>query len=175
MSDPLIPPSEADQPRPKRAVRRVVDTWYNGFDPDIRSESFHWMKAEIIAGRISPPSKCSACGETRGHIDYHAEDYSRPFGPHIHEWELCFRCHMMLHIRYRRNDHWLRYIERLEAGAIYEPLMSRREIFKINGSAWIDNPPLVGSPRGVLVFFRGLSLVRNEGHDVPAHTAPESS
>ena len=67
--------------------RDGLKTSYNGFGPKIRDESYEWMKREIAEGRVKPPSCCLACGETRGHIDYHTEDYSRPFGPHIYAFE----------------------------------------------------------------------------------------
>ncbi len=138
----------------------IVTTSYNGFGPRIRSDSFVWMKREITEGRVPPPSRCLSCGETESHLDYHTEDYSRPFGPHVYGFELCFRCHMMLHARFRRPTDWQRYIQALEAGAVYEPLMSRREIFKVNGGKWIDQPVRWGEPRAPLAFFRGLSTIR---------------
>jgi hypothetical protein len=142
-------------------VRMGLTTSYNGFGPKIRDDSFRWMKEEIAAGRVEPPSQCSACGETDGHLDYHTEDYSLPFGPHVYAYPLCFRCHMMLHIRYRRRKDWLRYVEQLEAGAVYVPLRSRGEIHRISGSAWIGEPvQMLPRPRGRLEFFRGLSLER---------------
>jgi hypothetical protein len=143
-----------------KKARLSVRSWYNGFSPEIRSESWTWLKAGIAAGDIPPPTCCSACGETRGHIDYHTEDYSRPFGPHIYGFELCFRCHMMLHVRFRRPQDWRRYISQLEDGAVYEPLMHRSEIGKINGSAWLENPVAFIDPRGPLDFFRELTLER---------------
>src|SRR5947209_6943822 len=97
-----------------------LKTRYNGFGPKVRDESYAWLKLGIASGTIPPPARCSACGETRGQIDYHTEDYSRPFGPHIYAHELCFRCHMALHSRFRNPGVWSRYIEMLEAGAVYE-------------------------------------------------------
>lgn len=134
---------------------------YNGFGGKIREKSFRWMKREIEAGRVLPPSRCQdGCGETRGWHDYHTEDYSRPFGPHIYAYELCFRCHMMLHSRFRQPDAWRRYIDQLEAGAAYEPLMSRREINAIWIPGWIDRPVSWGEPRGPRTFFRSLTMER---------------
>ena len=142
-----------------------VNTSYNGFSAKIRSESWDWMKKEEKAGRLGPPLGCQVCGETGGHLDYHTEDYSKPFGPHIYEFQLCFRCHMMLHIRFRRQRAWKRYIEQLEAGAVYQPLMHRGEINKINSDAWIDQPEMFGPPRERLEWFRSLTLSRAEDRD----------
>jgi hypothetical protein len=140
--------------------RMGLKTSYNGFGPKIRDESYEWMKEEIRSGRVPPPNRCMACGETRGHLDYHTEDYSRPFGPHIYKYPLCFRCHMMLHIRFRSPDRWHRYIAQLERGAVYEPLMHRGEIGKIWLSGWMERPISWVAPRGELTFFRSLSCER---------------
>jgi hypothetical protein len=133
---------------------------YNGFGPKIRAESFAWMKARIASGAVPPPRECQACGETRGHIDYHTEDYSKPFGPHIHAYELCFRCHMICHLRFRKPDVWLRYIEQLERGAVYAPLMSRAEIGQVNVPGWVERPIAFGEPRPTQTFFRSLTVTR---------------
>jgi hypothetical protein len=185
--DGLCKPCSTGQPRELRPeAERLADsesppspglcvkTWYNGFGPKIRSDSFVWMKAGIAAGEIPAPCRCQACGETRGHIDYHTEDYSRPFGPHIYGFELCFRCHMMLHVRFRRPQDWFRYVDALEDGAVFEPLMHRGEIGKINGSDWIDSPVASVEPRGPLEFFRSLSVARGDEPDMPVEpmTAP---
>ena len=154
------------KPAHKGERQMGLTTSYNGFGPKIRDDSYRWMKAEINAGRVPEPAECLACGETNGHMDYHTEDYSLPFGPHIYAYSLCFRCHMMLHIRYRRRKDWLRYVEQLEAGAVYFPLKSRGEIYRLNGSAWIDQPQRVlKRPRGRLEFFRSLSLERAQDPD----------
>jgi hypothetical protein len=121
---------------------------YNGFGPKIREESFDWLKAEIAAGRVPPPSRCQACGETEGHLDYHTEDY--------------FRCHMMLHSRFRFPARWHRYIEQLEAGAWWKPLLSRREIGKLNLSGWVEQPEGYRGEREPMTFFRSLTMERRK-------------
>jgi hypothetical protein len=142
---------------------------YNGFPGSLRSASYGWMVAEIRAGRVKPPSCCQACAETRGRIDYHTEDYSKPFGPHIYEFELCFRCHMMLHLRFRQPAQWERYIKALAIGAVYEPLMHGGEIGKLNNSRWIDNPVDWTQPRTTsLDFFRSLTMERIGPRDQPS-------
>ena len=138
---------------------------YNGFSGAVRQASFDWMKAEIAAGRLRPASRCQACGETRGHIDFHTEDYSKPWGPHIYAHEFCFRCHMALHARFRQPDVWRRYIEQLEAGAVYRPLMHRGEIHAIWKRGWVEAPESFGPPRPRLDFFRSLSTEREEPPD----------
>ena len=47
---------------------------------------------------------------------------------------------MMLHTRFRLPGRWLRYIEQLEAGAVYLPLMHRGEIKGLWETGWIEHP-----------------------------------
>lgn len=99
---------------------------YNGFSSTQREEAYAWMKAEEAAGRLSSVvSRCCACGQTRGRLEKHSEDYSRPFGPHIGAFGLCVRCHMLIHLRFRRPEAWAKYIEAVAAGYIFEPLTTR--------------------------------------------------
>jgi len=95
---------------------------YNGFDSALRTRAGRWLNAEIAAGRVERPTECLACGQKRGRIDSHAEDYSEPFGPHIYAFPLCFRCHMMIHSRWGAGSvAFERYVEELEAGHRWPP------------------------------------------------------
>ena len=135
-------------------------SYYNGFSPKLRDQSWVWLKSKMASGEIPPPGPCQECGEARGHLDYHTEDYSRPFGPHIYAYRLCFRCHMALHARFRNPSIWRQYIDRLEAGAVYEPLWSRKEISKVWVPGWVDRPVTTIEPRGERTFFRSLTMDR---------------
>jgi hypothetical protein len=103
---------------------------------------------------------CEACGETRGHLDYHTEDYSKPFGSHIYQYQLCFRCHMMVHSRFRMPEAWARYIDQLEAGAVYEPLWSRKQIGQVWVPGWVERPVDFSGPGRKQDFLRSLSIIR---------------
>jgi hypothetical protein len=131
-------------------------SWYNGFSPRDRDDSFKWQTAQIASGAVPPATKCDACGETEGLIGYHAEDYSRPFGPHLQAHQLCFRCHMALHRRHSSPARWQRYIEQLDAGAVFVPLRSMREF----GTVWAE-PVTSGPPRARLEFFRSLLMSKS--------------
>ena len=112
---------------------------YNGFSGELRQRSWTWAKAEIKAGRQAPASKCCACGQTEGPLDYHCEDYSEPFGPHIFEFPMCFVCHMMVHCRFRNTEAWKRYREAIAAGIMLRAC-SWAELrllrFRVPGQIW---------------------------------------
>ena len=76
-------------------------------------------------GRLQPAAKCRACGQEHGPIDYHAEDYSKPFGAHLTELPLCYLCHMLIHARFRHPAQWDSYREKIAAGMQFTPLSSR--------------------------------------------------
>jgi hypothetical protein len=81
-----------------------------------------WLRAEYAAGRRKPPLSCDACGQTEGVIQAHAEDYSEPFGPHIDQYGLCYRCHMMVHCRFNNEDAWQAYKQQVRDGRVFEPI-----------------------------------------------------
>lgn len=98
---------------------------YNGFSPELRNKSQRWINAEYAAGRRQRPTKCVACGQTKGIFDAHSEDYSEPFGDHIGEFGICFVCHMMLHCRYRNKEAWEEYKACVRLGYMFKPFHTR--------------------------------------------------
>lgn len=111
---------------------------YNGFTPEQRWKALAWYKAEMKAGRIPAPSECCACGQKRGRIDYHAEDYSEPFGPHVVRFQLCFLCHMMVHCRFGNDVAFLSYVQAVKAGGQFPP----ENDFKVFASKYLNGKTL---------------------------------
>ena len=95
---------------------------YNGFDHAQRLAALAWLKGEYAAGRRTRPVRCDACGQTEGPIDPHSEDYSRPFGEHIGKHGLCYRCHMMIHCRFKNPQAWVAYKQHVREGRIFVPI-----------------------------------------------------
>lgn len=95
---------------------------YNGFAPDQRRRALAWLNREYAAGRRTRPIRCEACGQDRGPIDAHSENYGEPFGPHIGGFAVCYRCHMALHCRFRNPLAWDRYKADIRAGKIFHPI-----------------------------------------------------
>lgn len=98
---------------------------YNGFSADERSRGGRWYRTELAAGRRSRPTKCDACGQTAGIIDAHSEDYSAPYGEHIGAFGLCYRCHMMIHCRFRNPEIWKHYVREVSQGYVFQAFHTR--------------------------------------------------
>lgn len=99
---------------------------YNGFTDAQRDKAYRWFMDEIKAGRrVKRPTVCCACGQKEGLLEFHSEDYSEPYGAHIGAWGLCYRCHMMIHCRFRNKKAWTKYRQAVAAGITFEPLHTR--------------------------------------------------
>lgn len=98
---------------------------YNGFTGEQRIEAQKWLNQQWDAGLLPKPTQCHACGQTKGRIDAHAEDYSIPYAAgKTDQYHLCFRCHMMVHCRFRNKAAWKLYIDCIASGIIYSATSS---------------------------------------------------
>ena len=98
---------------------------YNGFSPAQRYKALAYHKAEIKSGRKpARPLKCDCCGTKQGFLAWHSEDYSEPFGPHIGEYGVCYRCHMHIHCRFRNPQKFNQYCDQIENGSRFKPYMT---------------------------------------------------
>ncbi len=98
---------------------------YNGFSPRQRYRALDWLKGEYKAGRRHRPTRCDACGQTEGVIEPHSENYSEPFGDHIGAFGLCYRCHLMIHCRFRSKEAWDAYRQAIREGKRFQALYTR--------------------------------------------------
>ncbi len=99
---------------------------YNGFSAGQRMKAFKWLMEKITRKEIPPkPAKCDVCGQDKGHLEYHSEDYSAPFGKHIGQFGLCYTCHLMIHCRHNSGDTWKKYIKYISEGRRYEPFYAK--------------------------------------------------
>lgn len=94
---------------------------YNGFTPQQRYEGDRIIKKAINNGQLEQPTKCRVCGQTEGILHYHAEDY-RPSKILKNCRCLCWRCHMILHSRYRNRDAFNKYFNEVLGGKKYPPV-----------------------------------------------------
>jgi hypothetical protein len=70
--------------------------------------------------------QCVACGQSRGIIDAHAEDYSEPFAAgKTDQYHLCFTCHMMVHCRFKYPANWRYYVGIIRQGGRYAAFYKR--------------------------------------------------
>jgi hypothetical protein len=96
---------------------------YNGFLWNQRMKAQRWLNQQWKLGTLPKPSRCVACGQAEGRFDAHAEDYSEPFGPQTQAFPLCFRCHMLVHCRFRSSTAFWHYVRMLEFGWQYPPVI----------------------------------------------------
>lgn len=87
--------------------------------------ALRWLRAEQAAGRRQRPSVCDACGQDKGIVDNHSEDYSEPFGDHIGRFSLCFTCHAHVHTRDKCPGAWGRYKRLVSEGFRFQPSYRR--------------------------------------------------
>lgn len=129
--------------------------WYNGFSPEQRSRALAWLKKRQAAGLFpAAATKCMATGQTAGIIDFHSEDYSEPFGPHIGAFQFCYRTHMMIHCRFKSPEAWARYLDLLRRGAVWRPCKTRDFGLIRRFLAGGGDPDGFGPPRRDLIFDR---------------------
>ena len=117
---------------------------YNGFSGEERERVAAWKRSGAKDGRYTYPTKCSACGQTKGRIDGHLEDYSPPFSQ-SKDIPLCARCHLMVHARLRWPDLWASYRAQVRAGRQCAPLKSRSSSLPPQEWEWSASPD--GPPR----------------------------
>lgn len=88
---------------------------YNGHSGAKRDAVQRYLNASFRDGTLTRPTVCTACGQTEGRIDAHLENYDDPdnFIP------LCWRCHMMVHCRFRNPSAFRAYRDSLRTGSTY--------------------------------------------------------
>ena len=84
---------------------------YNGFSAYQRQKGSNILKQAIDKGILEHPNncKCSFCGQDKGIRHYHNEDYSEDKVVTT-AVVLCWRCHMMLHGRFKHPLSFAQYI-----------------------------------------------------------------
>lgn len=121
---------------------------YNGFTGNQRNRVATIIRKAINKGDISPPQKCDICGQDKGQIHYHLEDYSKP----LEDLKpICVGCHMRLHIRFEYPNLWKQHLLDIRAGKKSPPYTSTFAFFKAMRSAGITADiaatPALDNPR----------------------------
>jgi hypothetical protein len=93
--------------------------WYNGFTPQERAKFAKATRLLIASAKLksaSPP--CGLCGDPDAVVEYHAEDYAKPY-----RWTppatyaLCLHCHRFrLHRRFRWPELWAAFLAHVRRG-----------------------------------------------------------
>lgn len=98
---------------------------YNRFTPTQRMKAYEWLKQQYAAGTRQKPVKCDSCTQTEGIIEPHSENYGAPYGDHIGQYGLCYRCHMALHTRFKNLASFKRYAGNVLLGEVAQPFYTR--------------------------------------------------
>lgn len=85
---------------------------YNGWTKEERMATLPRLRAAIRSGFIPPPTVCSICRfrnaddpSGKNWVQHHDEDYDR-----IEPYEICRKCHAILHRRFERPQRWRRLV-----------------------------------------------------------------
>lgn len=93
--------------------------WYNGYDWNERNAKLKELKLRIARGEQSPATgPCDLCGDPQVPVEYHDEDYSRPYlwGPPA-LFVLCRNCHRdKLHKRFSKPEAWQAFLAHVRRG-----------------------------------------------------------
>lgn len=115
---------------------------YKGWSPEFRKESLKLTNRAKTMGWIQNPCKCRRCGQEKGILQLHNEDYDvtyytlrevfNRFPIEITQEEidklevvlepLCWRCHMMHHSVGRNRQAVEQYFEEVANGKQYPPV-----------------------------------------------------
>ena len=83
--------------------------WYNGFSPQERKANCRALLVALKAGTVRPPAgKCALCGDPSAPLEYHSEDYAKPYRwSEPAAYALCRHCHRTrIHKRFDAPDLW---------------------------------------------------------------------
>lgn len=137
---------------------------YNGFTGSQRMKAYRWLMAEYEAGRRVKPVRCDVCLHTAGVIEPHSEDYSPPYGDNIGRYGLCYRCHMMLHCRFRQPDAFAFYCRTLAEGDRFPAMKSRHFPTVIRDMSTLEKLPIEHTGQEL----PGFAALLIEGNQVKA-------
>tara|TARA_S200002703_G_scaffold127057_1_gene113669 strand:+ start:4342 stop:4767 length:426 start_codon:yes stop_codon:yes gene_type:complete len=75
---------------------------------------FKYQKSKnLLPEWLRIDGECEMCGETHKTMP-HAEEYGPTFDDYLKNIHvLCVRCHSMLHLRFKYNQHWIDYLDYL--------------------------------------------------------------
>lgn len=115
-----------------RSTSREGPGSYNGFSNEDRYVMMPWFMKQTkrvrsgLPSELPPLEQCGLCGQERGILEHHTEDYNFPWGRHSGEWVLCYRCHMVLHCQRSAPAAWTDYLGVISAGWMFPPINAPR-------------------------------------------------
>jgi hypothetical protein len=96
---------------------------YNGFTGEQREQGNKIIKKAIKDGILKPLTEveCLYCKQKEGIRHYHNEDYT-PENIISDAIPVCWRCHMMIHKRFRHPKSYEKYFAEIKKGKQYPPV-----------------------------------------------------
>lgn len=88
------------------------------YTPQQRYSSLQLLKDDIKNGLYTKTNRCNRCGQDKGIIHDHVEDYEKP----REREELCWRCHMIHHSQHFAPEQCEAYWETVKAGKVWPPI-----------------------------------------------------
>jgi hypothetical protein len=76
---------------------------YNGFSSSERAKVGKIQQEAIRNGSFTAPEVCELCQQSKGQLQLHNEDYSKPFED---AHPICRACHLALHVRFNNPERW---------------------------------------------------------------------
>lgn len=96
---------------------------YKQFSAAQREATANQTKKLISEGKWpARPTKCAHCGQDKGILEWHNEDYSHPTDFLV---GVCFRCHMIVFHSYHNPVEVEAYKNEIAAGKMYKPCFTR--------------------------------------------------
>jgi hypothetical protein len=110
--------------------------WYNGYSWKEREAKLQELKRLIARGELLPASgPCDLCGDPDVPVEYHDEDYSKPYmwkPPAL--FALCRNCHRhKLHRRFLHPASWQAFLAHVRRGGYARDLKNpaiKREVME---------------------------------------------
>ena len=101
--------------------------WYNGYSPAERNANGRQLSKAIKEGTVPRPSgACTLCGNPNVPLEYHSEDYSKPYNwlPPA-AFPVCLHCHRSkLHKRFANPNLWHAFAAHVRRGGYASDLVS---------------------------------------------------
>ena len=143
-------------------------TTYNGWSGLVRKSRDTIFFGAIKSGDLpDKPNQCYGCGITRDKDNAPIQQHSEEYGPLPTDYikncvPLCFRCHFLVHARFKVPDTWLRYLNRVASGKLQPPLPYdwRAGNLMIKEGDIAEVYPWVETPNG---YLSGLPLLEYAG------------
>lgn len=128
---------------------------YNGFTGEYRNKVGQKINRMVKAGQMVIPNKCDICGQTKGVMVPHLEDYYQIQTA----VPVCVCCHMILHSRFSRPNRWINLLHAVREGKMSPPYRSVYEYLQGN-QGWFDEKESRGAIKNPKTWAEKLLMTK---------------